>query len=87
MWGGHRQRLFLYSVSRMLNPRELRMSLTGVNEEPGWLPHLPMFPTHTSPPITQPHFFYRAATDNSQRVTCCVVTGSTFFFLSRFEYV
>lgn len=69
--GKHRQ-------SRMLEPKELRMSLTGVNEEAGWFPHLPLFPTHTSLLITQPHFFFRAAADNSRRVTCWSVTGSTF---------
>lgn len=54
------------------------MSLTGVNEEPGWFPRLPMFPTHTCS-LT----FYKAATDDSQTVTCCSVTGSAFCF----EYV
>lgn len=45
---------FLYYA--MLKPRERRMSLTGVNEEAGWFPRLPMFPTHTSLLIIQPHF-------------------------------
>lgn len=51
------------------------MSLTGVNEEPGWFAWLSMFPTHTCR-LT----FYRAVTDNSQRVARCSVTGSAFMY-------
>lgn len=45
--GRHRQNPSPSCVMRMLLPTERRMSLTGVNEEPGWFPCLPMFPTHT----------------------------------------
>lgn len=46
------------------------MWLTGVN---GWFPRFSMFLAHTCS-LT----FYRAVTDNSQRVTCRSVTGSAF---------
>lgn len=48
--------LFFYYTIWMLYPGEHRMLFTGVNEEPGWLPRLPMFPTYTSLLITQLHF-------------------------------
>ena len=54
--GSHRQRLLLCSAIRMLYHREHRMPLTGVNEKPGWLPRLLVFPSHTSLFITQLHF-------------------------------
>lgn len=55
--GGMRKHsLFFYYTIWMLYPGEHRMLFTGVNEEPGWLPRLPMFPTYTSLLITQLHF-------------------------------
>lgn len=52
----HKHSLFFYYTIWMLYPGEHRMLFTGVNEEPAWLPHLPMFPTYTSLLIAQLHF-------------------------------